>query len=113
MEADLETFVDVASDRSARVHVWLHRHEQHGIEALRLAVRGVGLNIGNLCAERHRPGSVEDKECWRAVGVGETTTRWVSSDKSATQSSMWMILNRRPGDQGAGSRCEAMIRSVP
>ena len=94
------------SDRSARVHVRLNRHQQRGIEALGLAVRGVGLNIGNPCAEGHRPGGVDDKECGRAVGVGETPTGGVSSDKSTTQSSVWMILDSWTGDRGAGSRRE-------
>src|SRR6185312_15086407 len=112
MEADLEPFVDVASDGSARVHVRLNRHQQHGIEALGLAVRGVGLNIRNPCAERHRPGGVDDKECGRAVGVGETPTGEVSSHKSTTQSSVWMVLDSWTGDQGAGGRRAVMIGSV-
>ena len=38
MKSDLEALVDVAADWSAGLHVGLHTHQEHGVEAFDLAV---------------------------------------------------------------------------
>ena len=63
MKPDLEALVNVTAEWSTRVHVRLHGHQEHGIEALGLTVGGVGLDVGKCRAEWHRPGRVENEEC--------------------------------------------------
>src|SRR5215218_5170054 len=79
MKADLKAFIDVAADWSTRVHVRLNTHQQYGVEALRLPVRRVHRHVLDGGSERHRPGSVEDPERGRAVGVAKAAAGWVSS----------------------------------
>jgi hypothetical protein len=38
MKADLEALIDIAAHWSAGVHVRLHSHQEHGVEAFCLAV---------------------------------------------------------------------------
>src|SRR5215210_4715064 len=109
MKADLEAFIDVAADWSARVHVRLNSHQEYGIEALRLAVHCVYRDVLDGRSEGQCPGCVEHKKCRRSVRVPKAAAGRVRSHKPAGQRSMRMILSGRAGDQRAQSRCEVVM----
>ena len=69
LEADIEAFVGGAVARAARVHVRLHAHQQHGVEALGLPVGGIDAALLLGGAPGQRPGGVGHQQRGRAVGM--------------------------------------------
>ena len=75
LEADVEPLVEGAVARADGPHVRLHRHQQHGVEALGLAVACVDLDLLGRGPPRQRPGRVGHHQRRGAVGVDELATR--------------------------------------
>ena len=75
LEADVEPFVEGAVARPDRAHVRLHRHQQHGVEALGLPVARVDLDLLGGGPPRQRPRRVGHHQRRRAVGVDQLASR--------------------------------------
>ena len=103
LEADVEALVEGAVPRPDRAHVRLHRHQQHGVEALGLPVAGVLLDLLGGGPPGQRPGRVGDHQRGSAVGVDELATRRRHPPEAV------LVRAPRPGGQSveAGDRARA------
>src|SRR5829696_820020 len=54
MEADLKALINIAADRSSRLHVRLNTHQQNRVEALFLTIGCVCRDVLHGGSERHR-----------------------------------------------------------
>src|SRR6185295_1003694 len=90
VEGDVEAEIDTSLRGPAGVHVGLHAHQEHRVEAFALAVGGISLDVPDGGPPWHRPGGVEDEERRRAVGMAEGPCTGMRPDKAAVQRSMRM-----------------------
>ena len=69
LKAHIKAFVGAAVARAAGIHVGLHAHQQHRIEALTLAVASVDLTFCMRGAPGQPPGRVAHEHGGAAVGM--------------------------------------------